>query len=297
MRLTCICVRKEGSKVLQSRRIGFLGAGSMAEALIRGLLSAGLVSPDQVLATNRQNRQRLDELASRWNINVTNEQRLVASQSDILVLACKPKDVVALLNEVGGATHSGQVLLSVAAGISTASIADLVRPGVQVVRSMPNTSSLVRESATAICAGPGTGPEAMLTARAILGAVGKVVEVPEAMLDAVTGLSGTGPAYIYLMMESLTEAGVRVGLPADIASSLARQTIIGAAKMLAETSEDPAVLRQKVTSPGGTTMAAMQVLNESGFTQTVVKAVARATERSQEMGAAMAPQRRTSTGD
>lgn len=283
-------------QVLTSKRIGFLGAGSIAEALVRGMLSAELVTPPQIVVANRHRPERLAELGARWGIETSADRRKVTAEADILIIACKPKDVASLLGEVGGATRSGQVLLSVAAGVATRTIADLVRPGVQIVRSMPNTSSLVRESATAICAGPGTGADAMAMARAILEGVGQVVEVEERLLDAVTGLSGTGPAYIYYMMEALVEAGVAVGLPPETAASLARQTIVGAARMLAETGEDPAVLRQQVTSPGGTTMAAMQVLQELGFRQTVVRAVCRATERAGELGALAAPSQ-ISAGD
>lgn len=273
------------------KTIGFLGAGSMAEALIQGILTAGLVQPDQILVTNRSRRERLSALAERFGVRTTPDRGEVVDAADLLILACKPKDVAALLAEVGGRTRPGQVLLSVAAGISTAALAAGVNPGVQVVRAMPNTSCQVGESATALCAGPGAGPEAMAACRAILEAVGRVVEVPEAMLDAVTGLSGSGPAYVYLLIEAMVEAGVKVGLPADVAHELAVQTLVGAAKMLRETGADPALLREKVTSPGGTTAAGLQVLAEWGFRQAMVQAIARATERSRELGALLQPQR------
>jgi pyrroline-5-carboxylate reductase len=270
--------------VLQDKTIGFLGAGSMAEALVRGLLDGGVVRPGQLALTNRANRERLASLARRFGVNVAGKAEVVTT-ADVLILACKPKDVPELLAEVGGMTRPGQVLLSVVAGVSTELIAAAVAPGVEVVRAMPNTSSQVGESATAICLGKGAGAEALTVSREILSAVGRVVEVPEPLIDAVTGLSGSGPAYIYLMIESMVEAGMGVGLPEQVARELAVQTLKGAAKMLEETGEDPAALRQKVSSPGGTTMAGLQELNDSGFGAAVVRAVARATQRSRELGA------------
>ncbi|BDG60839.1 pyrroline-5-carboxylate reductase [Caldinitratiruptor microaerophilus] len=274
--------------MLEDLTIGFLGAGSMAEALVHGLLGAGLTAPDRIWVTNRSNRERLGGFARRFGVHVTPDKAQVVERSHVLVIACKPKDVAGLLAEVGRKTRPGQIALSVAAGISTEALAAGLTPGVQVVRAMPNTSSQIRESATALCGGPGATPEAVAVCRAILGAVGKVVEVPEPLLDAVTGLSGSGPAYVYAMVEALVEAGVRAGLPREVSHDLAVQTVLGAARMLVETREDPAVLRQKVTSPGGTTMAGLQVLSEHGFHEAIVRAVSRAAERSRELGLLLA---------
>ncbi|MFO7173503.1 MAG: pyrroline-5-carboxylate reductase [Bacillota bacterium] len=274
--------------MLAQTTLGFLGAGAMAEALIRGVLAAGLVAPDRIWVTNRSNRERLESLARRFGVRTTPRKAEVVAAADLLVVACKPKDVPDLLAEVGRLTRPGQVLLSVAAGVPTRRFLDEVTPGVQVVRAMPNTSCLVRESATAICGAPGTGPEALALARELLGAVGRVVEVPEDLMDAVTGLSGSGPAYVYLMVEAMEQAGVQVGLDSRVARELAVQTLLGAARMLVETGADPAVLRQQVTSPGGTTMAGLQVLREMGFAEALARAVARAAERSRELGALVA---------
>lgn len=266
--------------------IGFLGAGSMAEALLQGLITAGLTTPERLWVTNRSNQDRLARLAKGLGVHTTSDKAEIVDVAELLVVACKPKDVPALLGEVGGLTRPGQVVLSVAAGVSTATLAEGLRAGVQVVRAMPNTSSLVRQSATAVSAGPGATAEALALCHELLEAVGKVVEVPESMLDAVTGLSGSGPAYVYAMVEALTEAGVAAGLPVAVAGELAVQTVLGAANMLRQTGEDPAVLRQRVTSPGGTTMAGLQVLQDRGFHQAIVGAVARAAERSRELGGA-----------
>ncbi|HYF92166.1 MAG TPA: pyrroline-5-carboxylate reductase [Symbiobacteriaceae bacterium] len=270
--------------MLHGKTIGFLGAGSMAEALMRGLIQGGVVRPEQLIVANRSNRERLETLHKRYGVRAAASKADLVAEADILVVLCKPKDVADLLSEIRPYTTRGQVVLSVAAGVSTAFVAAGVAPGVQVVRAMPNTSCQVGESATAIALGEGAGDEARLVCRAILGAVGRVVEVPEFQLDAVTGLSGSGPAYIYLMIEAMVEAGRGVGLPVDVARELAVQTLLGAARTLAETGEDPASLRQKVTSPGGTTMAGLQVLHEAGFAEALVRAVARATQRSAELG-------------
>lgn len=271
--------------MLQGQTIGFLGAGSIAEALMRGLIEKGVLLPHQIMVSNRTNQERLQSLALTYGVRPVQTKAELVKASDFLVLLCKPKDVTELLREIGPHTRAGQVLLTVAAGVHTDTIRSGVADGVQVVRAMPNTSCQVGESATAMAAGTGTSPVAMELCGAVLGAVGQVVEVPEFQLDAVTGLSGSGPAYVYLIVEAMVEAGVGVGLPEQTARELAVQTLKGAALMLAETGEDPAVLRRQVTSPGGTTMAGLQVLHEAGFTQALVRAIARATERSRELGA------------
>jgi pyrroline-5-carboxylate reductase len=275
--------------VLNANTIGFLGAGSMAEALIGGVVQGGVVEPGRILVTNRSNQERLISLARKFGVRITHSKAALVDEADILVIACKPKDVIALLTEVGPFTYAGQVILSVVAGVSTETIQAYCVNGVQVVRAMPNTSCQVGESATAISAGAGAAQQAVDKCRAILGAVGQIVEVPEALIDSVTGLSGSGPAYVYLMLEAMIEAGQAVGLSEAVARTLAIQTFKGAAKMVIETGIDPATLRQKVTSPGGTTMAGLQVLDEAGFRQAVVKAVASATQRSRELGALVRP--------
>lgn len=271
--------------MLSEKTVGFLGAGSMTESLVRGLLAGGVVQPKQLLVTNRANRERLAILHAQYGIQTSDRTEAVVAQADILVIACKPKDVPALLLEAGALTRPGQVLISLAAGIPTDLIVANITPGVSVVRAMPNTSCTVGLSATAICLGEGAGEQALALAQAVLGAVGEVVEVAEPLMDGVTGLSGTGPAYIYLLVEAMVAAGQNVGIPYEIARQLVLQTVLGAAKMLVETGEQPALLRRQVTSPGGTTMAAMQELEQAGFVPAMVRAVEKATARSREMGA------------
>lgn len=281
--------------MLGGKIIGFLGAGAITESLIRGMSDGGIVKATQLFVTNRTNQERLEYLHRQYGVRVSRDKADVIQAAHVLVLACKPKDAPVLMEEIGGLIRPEQVVLSLLAGVSTAFVESHVAAGVEVVRAMPNTSSQVGESATAIAMGQSAGIDAALICRSILGAVGTVTDVAEPFMDAVTGLSGSGPAYFYFMIEALIEAGKSVGLPEETARELAVQTIKGAARMLAETGEDPAVLRQKVTSPNGTTMAGLQVLNEAGFTQAVVRAVGRATQRSRELGAAAASPR-TATG-
>lgn len=264
--------------------VGFLGAGAIAEALIRGMLDAGVVRPEQVLVSNRSDRERLAELNRRYGVRTAGSKGYVADVCQVLVLACKPKDVAGLLAEIGGRCRRGQIMLSLAAGISTSYIEERVPAGVMVVRAMPNTSCQVGESATAICAGSAATPEAMRLVTEMLTSVGQVYTVPEEHMDAVTGLSGSGPAYVYYIVEAMIEAGEAVGLAPDVARALTLQTLKGAALTLATTGADPAVLREQVTSPGGTTAAGLQVLREAGFAQALIRAIARATERSRELG-------------
>lgn len=276
--------------------VGFLGAGAIAEALIRGILNAGVVRPEQVLVSNRSDRERLADLHRRYGVRTAGSKGYVVDVCQVVVVACKPKDVAGLLAEVGGRFRRGQIILSLAAGISTAFIEARVLEGVMVVRAMPNTSCQVGESATAICAGRAATPEAMRQVTEMLSSVGQVYTVAEAHMDAVTGLSGSGPAYVYYIVEAMIEAGEAVGLAPDVARALTLQTLKGAALTLATTGADPAVLREQVTSPGGTTAAGLQVLREAGFAQALVRAVIRATERSRELGQVPA-QAATEVGD
>lgn len=276
--------------------VGFLGAGAIAEALIRGMLAAGVVQPEQVLVSNRSDRERLAELNRRYGVRTAGSRGYVVDVCQVVVVACKPKDVAGLLAEVGGRFRPGQIVLSLAAGIPTSYIEERVPGGVMVVRAMPNTSCQVRESATAICAGRAATPEAMQLVTEMLGSVGQVYTVPEEHMDAVTGLSGSGPAYVYYIVEAMIEAGAAVGLAPDVARALTLQTLKGAALTLALTGADPAVLREQVTSPGGTTAAGLQVLREAGFAQALVRAIVRATERARELGQ-MPPRAATAGGD
>lgn len=263
-------------------RLGFVGAGSMAEALIAGLITAGVVSPDAITVTNKSNQARLEGVARRWGVHTTRHKAELVRQSDVIILATKPADIPVVLAELTGLVKD-QLIISVAAGISCGLIEKALGPGIAVIRAMPNTSSWVKESATALALGRWANADHEKVATIIFASVGKVVSVPEECLDAVTAVSGSGPAYVYLLMEALAEAGMRAGLAPEVSRLLSQQTVLGAARMVQETGEDPSSLRRKVTSPNGTTMAALRVLEEMRFGLALEEAVKRAAERAREM--------------
>lgn len=271
----------------------FLGAGSMAQALVRGLLAAGLASPDEIRVTNRSNRARLELVARTYGVRVHTGKEEALRGARTVIVATKPADVAGCLEECRPHLEDRAGLplfISVATGVSTAAIESLLPAGTPVVRAMPNTSCSVGESATALAAGRWAGPGHMAVARRLFEVVGLVVELDESLMDVITGLSGSGPAYVYLMLEAMTEAGVRLGLDPELSHRLALQTIRGAAATAQVTGEDPAELRRKVTSPGGTTMAGLAVLERVGFKQGVIEAVRRAAERAAELAPKPAPE-------
>lgn len=269
--------------ILASQRIGFIGAGNMAEALIRGLVRGNHIPATQVLASAPR-RDRLDELASEYGIAVTLANHEVASKCSVVVLSVKPQILEPVLREISHALAPDALLISVAAGIDTATIEQAVADGVRVVRAMPNTPALVGAGATAIAAGKHAAASDLATARAMFDAVGITVELAETHLDAVTGLSGSGPAYIFLILEALADAGVKVGLARRNAQRLAAQTVMGSAKMLLDTDEHPGKLKDMVTSPGGTAIAGLHTLEQGGLRTTLINAVETATKRAKELG-------------
>lgn len=266
-------------------RIGFLGAGSIVEAMLSGILKKGLLSPDRLLVSNRNNRERLEQLADCYGVNFTQDKLEVARSSDILILAIKPKDAAEALRELRGVVHPGQLVISVVAGVSTTLIGEWLGVNCPVIRTMPNTSSAVGLSATGLAANSFVTGEQLQQAIRLFEAIGTVYEVAEEELDIITGLSGSGPAYIYYLVEAMMAAGATAGLDREMARQLTLQTVIGAAHMLLDTRAEPAILRQQVTSPGGTTQAGLEVLEAYQFQQGVTAAILRATERSREMGA------------
>ncbi|MDR5709320.1 MAG: pyrroline-5-carboxylate reductase [Armatimonadota bacterium] len=268
--------------MLERHTFGFVGAGNMAEALLVGLLSAERVPPERIWMVNRSNRERLHALAARYGVRTAQTHAELCARADVLVLAVKPKDAPEALEELADHVSARHVLISVVTGLTLQTL-EHAFPGVPVVRTMPNTPTAIREGVTAFTLGRCAGEaEARLT-RELFGAVGKVVEVPEGLLDAVTGLSGSGPAYVFFLVESLIEGGIRAGLDPQIARDLVVQTVFGAACMLRETGEDPGELRRRVTSPGGTTMAGVGVLEERDVRGAVVEAVQRAARRAREL--------------
>lgn len=256
-----------------------IGCGRMGEALLRGLLTGGQVAPDDVTIVEAS-QQRRAELAELFP-DVTVGDGFVAA--DGAVLAVKPGDVTAAchsLAEAGGAPR----VLSIAAGVTLKSLEEALPAGTAVVRAMPNTPSLVGAGASAIAAGTAADADAVSWAADLLGAVGTVTQVAEPLLDAVTGLSGSGPAYVFLVAEAMIDAGVLVGLPRPVARDLAVQTLLGSARLLAETGDEPSALRAAVTSPGGTTAAGLHALESAGVRAAILEAVTAATERSRQLG-------------
>ena len=269
--------------ILASHSIGFIGAGNMAEALIRGLVRGGHIAADRVHASGPR-RERLDELRTAYAIHVTTDNREVARTCSLVVLAVKPQILDKVLREIGDQLKPGTLVVSIAAGVDTEAIETAVAEGVRVVRAMPNTPALVGAGATAISPGRHAGEADLATAKALFDAVGITVTLDETHLDAVTGLSGSGPAYIFLILEALSDAGVKVGLSRRNAQRLAAQTVMGSAKMLLETDEHVGHLKDMVTSPGGTAIAGLHTLEEGGLRTTLINAVETATKRARELG-------------
>ena len=269
--------------ILASHSIGFIGAGNMAEALIRGLVRGGHIAPHNVFASAPRN-ERLAELKAAYDIQVTRDNVEVARSAGLIVLSVKPQILDKVLREVGEHLRPNALVISIAAGVDTETIEEAVAEGVRVVRAMPNTPALVGAGATAIAAGKHADDTDLQTARAVFDAVGITVQLDESHLDAVTGLSGSGPAYIFLILEALADAGVKVGLSRRNAQRLAAQTVMGSAKLLLETDEHPGRLKDMVTSPGGTAIAGLHTLEEGGLRTTLINAVETATKRARELG-------------
>ncbi|GAB5548793.1 MAG: pyrroline-5-carboxylate reductase [Sandaracinaceae bacterium] len=265
------------------RKIAFLGAGNMAGALIDGLLRAGACAPSEVMAMDVR-APRLEELASRHGIPTSRDLGEATAWADVVVLATKPQVFDRVLPAVGAAVREDALVVSIAAGVSIAAIEARMPAGTRVVRTMPNTPALVDAGATAIAAGTHAAEEDVALVKRVFDSVGVTVVLDEYLLDAVTGLSGSGPAYIFLIIEALADAGVKVGLHRDSAQLLAAQTVLGSAKLLLETGEHPGRLKDMVTSPGGTAIAGLHTLEAGGLRTTLINAVESAAKRSHELG-------------
>jgi pyrroline-5-carboxylate reductase len=272
---------------MKTRTLGFLGAGNMAGALIKGLLHSGAVPPSRIVASDMK-PERLKYLEATHAIRTTADNHALVKEVDVLVLAVKPQVVDKVLTAIGREVKEGTVVISVAAGVPIAAIEARLPERARVVRSMPNTPAICLAGASAIAAGTHATEDDMRIAHALFEAVGRVVTLDEAQLDAVTGLSGSGPAYVMLMIEALADGGVKVGLHRDTALLLAAQTVYGSAKLLLETGEHPGRLKDMVTSPGGTAIAGLHTLESGGLRRTLIDAVESATHRSEALGEAMA---------
>jgi pyrroline-5-carboxylate reductase len=267
--------------------IGFIGAGNMAGALIKGLLHSGTVKAAEVTASD-VSPERLAHVSASYGVRTTRDNHALVKDSDVVVLAVKPQAIDKVLLEVASDITPKHLVISLVAGVPGAAIEGRLPPKTRLVRSMPNTPAIVLAGATAIAAGPHATEHDVQTARTIFEAVGRVVVLDESLLDAVTGLSGSGPAYVMLMIEALADGGVKVGLHRDTALMLAAQTVFGSAKLLLETGEHPGRLKDQVTSPGGTAIAGLHTLEAGGLRRTLIDAVEVATKRSAELGELMA---------
>ncbi|MGA7160453.1 MAG: pyrroline-5-carboxylate reductase [Bacteroidota bacterium] len=271
-----------GEKISLNRAIAIIGAGNMGTSLLRGILDAKLAPHDKIIASGTHSA-KLEKLGSKWKINHTLDNVQAAQFADILMLCVKPYTIGKVLDEIRAVLRQDQMLISIAAGVTIDSILQRTGKNNPIVRAMPNIASTVDEGATAVSFGRYVTEEHQRIAISIFEAVGEVVVVEESQLDAVTGLSGSGPAYIYMVIEALIDGGVKMGLPRDIATKLSVQTVLGSAKLVKESNLHPAILRDQVTTPGGTAINAVHELESHGLRSMLINAVATATKRSQEL--------------
>lgn len=263
-------------------KTAILGAGAMGESVLAGLIRAG--RPLDSLVVGEKREERAVELTEKHGVTVV-DNLLATLQADTLVIAVKPQDVVPVLAEINEHLRPGQMVISLAAGVTVATLESHVIPGVAVVRVMPNTPALVGEGMSVMTGGKDTTDAHLDEAESLLAACGRVVRLPEAQMDAVTAISGSGPAYLFLVAEALIESGERLGLVRELATQLAVQTLFGASTMLRETGTDPSILRQQVTSPGGTTAAALRQFDERDLRGAFLAATEAARDRSVELAA------------
>ncbi len=262
--------------------LGFIGGGAMAEALLRGILAKGLVQPDKVWVSDID-ANRLSYLKESLGVQTTASNTEILEKSRIIFLAVKPQVAPVILSELKGLWEDKHLVVSIMAGVPLSYLNKYTGPA-RLIRVMPNTPCLVQAGAAAIAMGPNAKESDVDEVKALLSAVAKVVVLDESLLDAVTGLSGSAPAYVYIFIEALADGGVMAGLPRPVAMTLAAQTVFGAAKMVLETGEHPGSLKDRVTSPAGTTIAGVAALEDGGFRGLVIRAVADAAERSAELG-------------
>ena len=268
--------------MLTNKTIAVIGAGNMGTALIGGILRSKLADPKKITAS-RRDEEALAELRRKWGIHAVSDNKKAASGADIIILAVKPQASRAVLLELAPLVKKSQLVVSIMAGITTQTINKKLKQPCPVVRAMPNTPCLVDAGATAISAGAHAGEADLALAEKIFASVGKVVTLPESAMDAVTGLSGSGPVYIFMVIEAMIDGGVKMGIPRPIAAKLAAQTVYGAAKLVIETGKHPAILKDEVTTPGGTAINAIHMLEAKGLRSVLIDAIVTAASRSQEL--------------
>ena len=268
---------------VKGKKVGFVGAGNMGEALIKGLVESNLVPADAIVIADSR-AERAQQIAQQYGVRAAADNTVLVRDADVVILAVKPQIMAPVLREIMPALTNRPLLVSIAAGVSTATIQSVLGKYPRLIRVMPNTPALVLEGATAIARSQELDVDDLETAQEIFTAVGRVVVLEEELMDAVTGLSGSGPAYVAIVIESLADGGVKMGLDRVTAMTLATQTVLGAARLIAETGVHPGALKDMVSSPGGTTIAGIAALEEGGIRTTFIRAVERATLRSRELG-------------
>ncbi len=269
--------------MLKGKNIGLVGGGNMAEALIKGLILSKICSSDRLFVSDIRS-ERLDYLKTTYSIKAFKDNAEMVNQSDIIILAVKPQDIKTAISEFRDALRDETLIISIAAGITTAFLKQCLAKKIPTIRVMPNTAALALASMSAISKGPYATDRHLEMAEALFRGIGETLVLPEKMMDAVTGLSGSGPAYICLFIEGLVDGGVKMGLTREVALKLAIQTVFGTGKLLKETGEHPAILKEKVASPGGTTIFGLHALEVTRVKGALVSAVEAATKQSQALG-------------
>ena len=273
--------------MLNNKKIAILGSGNMGEALISGLIVSESSEPKNIICTDIR-EEKLDEIRRDYGVRTTTDNLKAVAESDVIVYAVKPQIIAAVLKETAEKLDMSKLVISIAAGVPLAAIESCLDKDLRLIRVMPNIAASVKEAASAIAAGAHATREDIDLALAIFNSIGKSIFLKENyLMDAITGLSGSGPAYIFLIVDALADAGVKMGLAREEALFLSTQTVLGAAKLLLETQEHPGQLKDKVTSPGGTAIAGLATLEEGGLRTTLIHAVEAATNRSKELGEVM----------
>ncbi len=270
---------------LKNKHLGFIGAGNMAEAMIRGIIRNQVVQPDQIMASDIS-VQREKHLKKSFDIRIAKGNSSLVDKSSVIFLAVKPQAVQSVLKDIRGVTGPDKLLVSIVAGVPIRALREGLPKDPRIVRTMPNTPATVMEGAMAIAHDSPALPEDLETVETLFRPIGRTVRIEEKLIDAVTGLSGSGPAYVFMILEALADGGVKMGLPRDVSEILAAQTLLGSAKLYLETRTNPGQLKCMVTSPGGTTISGIHELEKGGLRATLMNAVEAATKRSMELGKA-----------
>jgi pyrroline-5-carboxylate reductase len=273
----------EESRMKKKKVIGFIGTGNMGEALIAGLLKAKFTTPEQIMVFDADGA-RLRFIQKKYGVKKATDNHHLASHCDPLLLCVKPQSMKEVIEEMADSLDSSKLFISIAAGVPLYAIETYARKQLRLIRVMPNINVLVQEGASAIAPGNLATDDDVKLAKAVFDCVGRSILIHEPLMDAVTGLSGSGPAYVFLIIEALTDAGVHLGMTRAQAFALVTQTVMGSVKLLSHTGDHPALLREKVTSPGGTTAAGLYKLEEGGLRKILIDAVIAATQRSKELG-------------